>query len=74
MVSAITTSLAGLQAASQKVADSATRIAQGGDAVDFVTEAVNLKLAETEFKANLKTLETERELSDELGRLFDKRV
>ena len=41
---------------------------------DLAEEAVNLKLAETTYKANLATLKTAGEMSDELLRLFDEKV
>ncbi len=42
--------------------------------VSLAEEAVNMKLAEFTFKANLKTIEAASELSDELLRIFDKKV
>jgi len=39
--------------------------------VDLATEAVNISLAEIQYKANLKTIEAASELSDELLRVFD---
>ena len=42
--------------------------------MDLAEEAVNLKLAETAFKANAQTLRVEQELSDELLRIFDEEV
>jgi flagellar basal-body rod protein FlgC len=42
--------------------------------IDLAEEAVNLKLAEHTFKANLKTIEAASQMSDELLNIFDKRV
>ncbi len=53
-------------------ADSAGLI--GVPNVDMAEEAVNLKLAELSYKANLKTIETEKEMSEELFRIFDEKV
>jgi len=39
--------------------------------VDLAEEAVNLNLAEIQYKANIKTIEAASELSEELLRLFD---
>lgn len=78
MIEAIGIGLSGLQNASQKVNESASRIAnlqtpvsEGGDTVDLSVEAVNLLLAETEFKANVATIKVADELSDELLSIFD---
>jgi flagellar basal-body rod protein FlgC len=38
---------------------------------DLAEEIINLKLAETTYRANLKTLEASKNLSNELLRLFD---
>lgn len=42
--------------------------------VNLAEEAVNLSLAETTYKANLKIIEAASELSDELLRVFDDEV
>lgn len=78
MIDAIATGLSGLQNAAQKANTSAARIAnittpvaEGDDIVDLSVEAVNLIIAETEFKANLASIKTASELSDELLSIFD---
>lgn len=43
----------------------------GAPNVSLAEEAVNLNLAETTYKANIATLKTAEEMSDELLRLFD---
>ncbi len=42
--------------------------------VNLGEEAVNIMMAEMQFKANMGALRTAKELSDELMRLFDKKV
>ncbi len=72
MIDAIGSALIGLQSASAKADSAASRIAnvltpsQNGDVVDLSEEAVNLMLAETAFKANVATLKTADEMSNEL--------
>ena len=46
----------------------------GAPNVDLAEEIINLKLAETTYKANVKTLQVASELSDELLNIFDDRV
>ena len=41
---------------------------------DLAEEAVNLKIAQTAYKANIATLKTAGEMSDELLSIFDKKV
>lgn len=43
----------------------------GAPNVDLVEEAVNLKLAETAYKANITTIKVAGEMSDELLKTFD---
>lgn len=45
-----------------------------GPGVDLAEEAVNLKLAELSYKANLKTLQAAQDMADETTRLLDKKV
>lgn len=42
--------------------------------VDLAEEAVNLKIAEITYKANIATLRTAQEMAEEMNSLFDKRV
>ena len=80
MIDAIGIGLSGLQKATQKVEGAANNIANvqtprdDGVVVDLSEEAVNLLLAETEFKANVATIKTADEMSDELLSIFDKDV
>lgn len=78
MIDAINSGLAGLLSATKKVESAAnnianltTPVAEGQDEVNLSEEAVNLILAETEYKANLATIKTASELSDDLFRIFD---
>lgn len=42
--------------------------------VDLAEEAVNLKIAELSYKANISVLQTADEMSKELNRLFDEKA
>lgn len=42
--------------------------------VDLATEIVTMKLAEISYKANLKTIQTSRDMFGELLRSFDKKI
>lgn len=46
----------------------------GAPNVDLAEEAVNLKIAEISYKANISVLKTASEMSDELLNTFDDRV
>ena len=77
MIGAISTALTGLMAASKKAEGAAVNVANAtteGSQVDLAEEAVTLKMAEISYKANLGVLQTAKEMSEELGRLFDKKV
>ncbi len=82
MIEAIGIGLSGLQKATQDVENAANNIitlttpqntASDDKAVilNLSEEAINLLRAETEFKANLVTIKTAEELSDELLDIFD---
>lgn len=78
MISTINSALSGLQAASKQVDASANKIANATnpnvDTVDLSEEAVNLITAEASYKANIATIKTANELSEELLRVLDKTV
>lgn len=77
MIDGVSQALTGLQAATKKLADASERIAGAtteGSTVDLAAEAVNVMVAKAAFKANIAMLETSREISEEITRLFDKRV
>ena len=74
MINAIGIALQGLGFATQKVAQSANKIANPQESDDLGQELVNLKVAETSYRANLATIRTVSEMEDELLHTFDKKV
>lgn len=46
----------------------------GAPDVDLAAEAVNLKIAELSYKANMNVLKTANEMSEELSRLLDEKA
>jgi len=74
MIDAINSALSGLQSASKQVNQSAQNIAEGGDTGRIIEDVVDIRVAETAFKANVATLKTTQDLSEELLRIFDERV
>jgi flagellar basal body rod protein FlgC len=75
MISAITSALSGLTNATKQVETAAQNIAEGGgDEGRIIEDVVDIKLAETAYKANIETIRTANELSEELLKIFDERV
>jgi hypothetical protein len=74
MINAIASALQGLTFATKQVEQSANKIANPQESDDLATELVNLKVAETGYKANLATIKTVRDMEDELLHTFDKHV
>lgn len=79
MIGAISNALHGLFTASQSAEKAAGRIANASseeyaDRVDLSQEAVELKMAEISYKANIASMEAAQDMSRELMRLFDERV
>jgi len=74
MIDAINSALSGLQSASKQVDQSAQNIAEGSPGGRVIEDIVDIKVAETAFKANVATLKTAQDLSEELLRIFDERV
>lgn len=80
MISSISSALSGIMTASKQVDASAEKIANStnikteGEQVDLTEEVVNIKISETAYKANLATIKTANEMSDEVLRLFDETV
>ena len=78
MIGAINTALSGLLAASKRVEEGAVKIAQNtgtqSDSGQLIEDIVDIKLAETSYKANLKTIQVADELTQELLNSFDKEV
>ncbi len=74
MISAITNALSGLQTASKQVDQSAARIANPQSSVGLIEDIVDIKVAETAYKANLQTIKVANELTEELLRTLDETV
>lgn len=79
MIGAISNALQGLMTASHSADKAAGRIAnvsseEYADTVDLSEEAVNLKMAEISYKANIASLQTADDMNDALMRIFDERV
>lgn len=78
MINALSSALFGLANASRQVSESAEKIALAGtdkvDDVDLTEEAVKISLSEAAYKANLATVKTVNELTDDLLSVFDKKV
>ncbi|MCI5060011.1 MAG: hypothetical protein MRY79_02945 [Alphaproteobacteria bacterium] len=78
MIGAINTALSGLLAASKRVEEGATNIAQstvsGAESSQLIEDIVDIKIAETSYKANLATLKVADEMSEELLDSFDQEV
>jgi flagellar basal body rod protein FlgC len=78
MINAINIALGGMDAATRKLASSASNIVKTNESGvpegDFATEAVNMKVAKNLYKANAAVISTASEMSDDLMRVFDKKV
>lgn len=77
MIGAISNALGGLFTASKRAEGAANAIANAstpGYAVDLAEEAVNLKIAEIGYKANVRVIEVAEDMAKELGRLFDEKA
>ncbi len=75
MINTINSALSGLQTASRQVEQSAQNIAEGPSSTsNLIEDVVDIRVAETAFKANVQTIKIAQELSEELLNIFDKRV
>lgn len=74
MIDAINSALSGLQGATKQVNQSAKNIAEGSSDGRVIEDIVDIRVAETAYKANVETLKTAQDLSEELLRIFDERV
>jgi flagellar basal body rod protein FlgC len=85
MINAITSALSGLTTATKQVEESAQNIAQNatgnagsdndvGAQGSVIEDIVDIKVAETAYKANIETIKTTTEINEELLRLFDELV
>ena len=74
MIDAINSALSGLTRASKQVDDSAQSIASSPSQERIIEDIVDIKVAETTYKANVATLKTVDDMNKELLKIFDKRV
>lgn len=74
MISAINNALQGLQNATKQVGQGAARIAQKPSSDQLIEDIVDIKIAQTSYEANLKTIQIADDLTKELLRTFDKTV
>ncbi len=74
MINAITSALSGLSTASKQVEVRAENIANPTSQSEIIEDVVDIKVAETSYKANLEVLKVVNELSDELISTFDETV
>lgn len=74
MINAITTALSGLSAATKQVDQSAQSIATSPSNEKLIEDIVDIKVAETAYKANLSVIKVANELSEELLHIFDEKV
>jgi flagellar hook-associated protein FlgK len=74
MISAINNALLGLQNASKQVEQGAANIASDSNPDNLIQDIVDIKVAETSYKANLKVLQVADDLTKELLNTFDETV
>lgn len=74
MINAITSALSGLTAASKQVEQSAQNIASPAADSQIIEDIVDIRVAETAYKANIETLKLANELTEELLNAFDREV
>ncbi len=74
MINAITSALSGLTAATKQVEQSAQSIAESPSSEQLTQDVVDIKVAETSYKANLQVLKVADELTQELLHTFDETV
>lgn len=74
MINAITSALSGLTSASKRVDEAAQSIAESPSTENIIEDVVDIKLAETSYKANLAVIKTADELTQEPLNSFDETV
>ncbi len=74
MINAITSALSGLNTASKQVEQSAQNIASPTLDSNVIEDIVDIKVAETAYKANIEVIKVTDELTDELLKIFDETV
>jgi len=74
MLNAITSALSGLNTATKQVENAAQNIASGSSQENIIEDVVDIKVAETAYKANVAVLNVADELNEELLSTFDRLV
>jgi len=74
MLNAIGSALSGLISSSKKIEGAAENIANPQNQDRLIEDIVDIKIAETSYRANLKVLQVTQDLSEELINSFDKKV
>lgn len=78
MISAINSALSGILTASKQVEGAASNIANNTSSdtsgSNVIEDIVDIKVAETAFKANIQTLKVADDMSQEFLKIFDERV
>ena len=78
MISAINSALSGILGASKQVESAAANIANNTSSdtsgSNIIEDIVDIRVAETSYKANIQTLKVADDMSQELLKIFDERV
>ncbi len=74
MLNAITSALSGLNTATKQVENAAQSIASDSSQDNLIEDIVDIKVAETAYKANVAVLKVADELNEELLNSFDRLV
>lgn len=74
MIDAITSALSGLNKSSAQIEKSAENIASNGSPDRIIEDIIDIKVAETSYKANMAVIKVADELSEELLNSFDRKV
>ena len=74
MLNAITSALSGLNTATKQVENAAQSIATSPSQENLIEDVVDIKVAETAYKANVAVLRVADELNEELLNTFDRLV
>ena len=74
MINAITSALSGLNTASKQIGQAAGNIANPSSQSEIIEDVVDIKVAETAYKANIEVIRVADELTQELLNTFDETV
>jgi flagellar basal body rod protein FlgC len=74
MIDVLNTALSGMQGASRTVEKAASNIADPAKQDGLIEDIVDIKLAETAYKANAAVIRTASDMQDELLKTFDVEV